>query len=901
MNTGDIKQPSVVYIGEIPLQSEDGMPRLWEKEVDELEELHRKGCDVAGWRDQDGSTLLHLAARETEKTDFLCSIGADVTIRDVEGRTPLHMAAIAGSISTALIHIRKGADINAKDDSGKTPLDYAKEKGIGFLDKHRILVGFGEEMIPEYYSNWFLNQAHLITSRISENVSKTAKRMIDLLIIHSFGKAANLSESTSKNIGLQGSPVLRKGGIYHRSVRSGLDHYISNILSWKLSVQPSQVFLVDSPLLEKALCRDFDKAGPISTVDDIKKLISSPLLNQNSSKPVLIDCTPFYRKGELHERVQLFWETVSSEKVYNIVPFGFIQYQGENILFLDDKQTRWDFNNTIESIIRKNGFVLSPDRQKKAILKLAALEDVLDNFAIPMVAPYKHEGLIPRVFDSFEDFLTHPALERFRQLSESNDAPPYLKILPEATVALLRGFRQSRVDQAFKKEGLSELLQLSYFKILNSIAMAAYRRNDIIKFMNEIELIHQQIQNILGILSLNNGYDETEFEAHALGKLTSGKNPVIPPEIKTARIHLKASAMRCLSSALSAVEEQKGTCKLHVALLKDSYYQETGFFADMKNYDISQLDGDRFSVDKDSAFGQKVEDPVDLCILEFRHNFTKGRRVYKTEDVKGQLLYMHEKGLLADKCTAVIDNTIDLECSAGIRDILHDPKIRDLIDEGRLNIVFIRSGQKFDMFGLDNYYAGVATIINNRKSFEKFNAFMELPDDCLRGLSYQGMTHLQVCGDRDKYRLAIMENTKKIYDMLPPEMIANEIEPKLFEIGKIDDDRQVFLDIKVGEDQDLLYAIARKICQMARKAKIPLLTKPSFSFPITNITIMGSKLRINPGLEGEENLRFFAECLMKLHKHVDLIARDASLSKDDKVFAMTEAISKYEVDRKSDD
>ena len=55
-------------------------------------------------------------------------IGRDVNAKDVNGFTPLHLAALFGHKEIAELLIAADADMNAKDnygDYGKTPLDYA--------------------------------------------------------------------------------------------------------------------------------------------------------------------------------------------------------------------------------------------------------------------------------------------------------------------------------------------------------------------------------------------------------------------------------------------------------------------------------------------------------------------------------------------------------------------------------------------------------------------------------------------------------------------------------------------------------------------------------------------------------------------------------------------------------
>ncbi|CAG9976150.1 unnamed protein product [Clonostachys byssicola] len=77
-----------------------------------------------------GSSALHELARgsrwwhHAQGLKYLIERGADLELRDTQGRTPLHRA-LAHSMTAARILVEAGADVNAVDDSGKTCLAYA--------------------------------------------------------------------------------------------------------------------------------------------------------------------------------------------------------------------------------------------------------------------------------------------------------------------------------------------------------------------------------------------------------------------------------------------------------------------------------------------------------------------------------------------------------------------------------------------------------------------------------------------------------------------------------------------------------------------------------------------------------------------------------------------------------
>jgi ankyrin repeat protein len=65
------------------------------------------------------------ATARTTVINELLDAGADVTLRNNSGQTPLHLAAREGKKHDIELLIREGADIHASDDDGQTPLQLA--------------------------------------------------------------------------------------------------------------------------------------------------------------------------------------------------------------------------------------------------------------------------------------------------------------------------------------------------------------------------------------------------------------------------------------------------------------------------------------------------------------------------------------------------------------------------------------------------------------------------------------------------------------------------------------------------------------------------------------------------------------------------------------------------------
>ena len=82
---------------------------------------------------QDGSSIIHFAVEQEDNTslhivDFLVSNSPDVVQKDLEGNTPLHVAARYGKLNCLkLLLLKTTGECNFLNSDHKTPLDIAKD------------------------------------------------------------------------------------------------------------------------------------------------------------------------------------------------------------------------------------------------------------------------------------------------------------------------------------------------------------------------------------------------------------------------------------------------------------------------------------------------------------------------------------------------------------------------------------------------------------------------------------------------------------------------------------------------------------------------------------------------------------------------------------------------------
>lgn len=98
----------------------------WAGQTETVEALIAHGAEVDA-RDIEGITPLYLAAThgQTEMVEALIASGADVNVHNDLGWTPLHRAGANGETETVKTLIASGADVNARDNEGNTALRWA--------------------------------------------------------------------------------------------------------------------------------------------------------------------------------------------------------------------------------------------------------------------------------------------------------------------------------------------------------------------------------------------------------------------------------------------------------------------------------------------------------------------------------------------------------------------------------------------------------------------------------------------------------------------------------------------------------------------------------------------------------------------------------------------------------
>jgi hypothetical protein len=515
----------------------------------------------------------------------------------------------------------------------------------------------------------------------------------------------------------------------------------------------------------------------------------------------------------------------------------------------------------------------------KAWVKVSTPAQIFKKSRVAQVKLATSDKPVPTIYKSFKDFIKNEE-PLFAQLSDVSAPAKHTsksllseeqKILTGGLVAMLKGLGESDKDvsEAFAQRGLGDLLQYSYFRINNAFREAILRRDDLLEFQKALDVVSLEIQMILSIVE--------PYGPDALNQLVVNRLQGEKGIIRDAQLELKAyaqpSAMRCLSTLLSSIQSQNGDKPINALIQKFCYYESSNSMVEASGINSSIFDGDKFNLAPDEALAE-VGEGIELFLCEFHHNISTEKQSYAAENVIGQIKELLRKGKTAQPLHVVIDSTLNLELSEDFEKLFNDPEVSECLASGKLSITLLRSAQKFDMLGFDNYYGGVATVVNNGKDFEAFNKRMGRPGEQLHGGNYQGLCHLYACASDqiEDYRRAIMKNTVDLYKLLPEKVLAAHQGP--VQVSEILDDTTCYLDVRFdsGLYPSVHEQFQKYFCRYCQVNQLPLTTRQSFGYANSNLVVIdesGKQMRISIGLEDRQCLECYAKFFEEFQDTID--------------------------------
>jgi len=128
------------------LEAQDVFDALKKNDAALVKSLLEENPALVNARDNDGRTLLHWAARapsmSIELMKFIIDKGADVDYKDANDMTALHAVCQRGEVEAARLLMERGGDVRAKDKTGNSPVSYALYRNS--LEILKLLIDMGK-------------------------------------------------------------------------------------------------------------------------------------------------------------------------------------------------------------------------------------------------------------------------------------------------------------------------------------------------------------------------------------------------------------------------------------------------------------------------------------------------------------------------------------------------------------------------------------------------------------------------------------------------------------------------------------------------------------------------------------------------------------------------------------
>ncbi len=461
---------------------------------------------------------------------------------------------------------------------------------------------------------------------------------------------------------------------------------------------------------------------------------------------------------------------------------------------------------------------------------------------------------LPKYYNTPAEFLRSSGLSTrgllTSRLGFDDEAKPHFQALGKGTVALLQGLMEVITEDQWADlcddEFRNEVVQSSLFSIIAELSTARMhmRDNNFDAFSQSIEITHAYLANLLEMIHPFDERDYGENYRRMIGAIPGIDQAYIKPGLcKTGM-----NAFTAITSAIAQTKERPVR-----AYGKGFYFEQAGVIG----YDNSL----ESILDDDSV------EQVDLYACQFFPNVEIGSDFthYEKGKVADEIHLILEKKPKTEHLTVAVDCTIDYVHSESMRELLTE--FKDEIEDGRLNFVFFRSGQKLDQFGMDTYYGAPFVQVNNGGDYwMPFNNIHEEEAFRTDPLSVQwfSLAFTSASLYLDKYRELIFENARKITDAVPERLKpADDLSSQTVRVNTFSDDMlPSFIDIKISGPMHGVRAkwLLARFYEKFQREGHAINTRASFGFIQPNFVIIqinevpdSTTIRLNPGINPEEN------------------------------------------------
>lgn len=557
---------------------------------------------------------------------------------------------------------------------------------------------------------------------------------------------------------------------YTRDPRSQISlNYKNSVESWKKRLPEPHEF----PLVLTRPCNPKNHLPNLVTLNCFDAIESLEVQPSQKNAKICVDLTPiFEKKGSSVEWLKT-WEAFKKTHLApgrnGIETRDYIFFQnheehslgGLRILPIHEEETESDYRFLLEWVSH-NG--------------LSANQVELDRWPTHHTICPINKSDIPTI-EPKANFLG--SIDSV--LKECETLSPQLQNLLRGTLKILKGLIDSIEPEqwsiALECPTKNALLNLIFRRIIEQFqALQGQEKPSLFETAQKIEVIHANLSSLLEIFSpLKHG----QYPTIAKKLLTS-----IPKELQECTSYgLHPSAMTTLGAVFKAVQTSSQKDPL-VLMGENSYFECVHVFKEFAKAKLTSEADDRDYRD------------VDLLLLQFNPVWKpQGVQAYELEDVYASI----------DRALAIRNNplTIALDFTLDTLNSFRNKKLletyRHEIENGRINMIFFRSGLKFDLFGMDNYCGAPFFMINNGSPF--WSAFEQLfVDPVLQTdrLSYDWfcLSFQNASEELREYQIQILKNTREILDQIPESLFHTQAKYRVIPVARAADPS--FIDIHVS-------------------------------------------------------------------------------------------------------
>jgi hypothetical protein len=482
------------------------------------------------------------------------------------------------------------------------------------------------------------------------------------------------------------------------------------------------------------------------------------------------------------------------------------------------------------ALLSLGGIRLGGVASRERIFSVTTLEQLLELKGLETVE-YAVSGPNVVYFNSKEDILRSNVFVQTRKKILDSQKPEFIN-LGLATFHLLRGFfeeiTEEQWDQINENPTTREVVQNTLYRLMTHLAKVNSNLDNFSEFTETMSLIHSELASLLILFS---PFKKGEFETTYLHNLKK----VIPRELLPhVKVGIGKSAMNVFAGINGIIHQT--TSNPQVAHSSGAYFEEVQLVG--PNRTLREVIKDR------------LIPKVDLYFSEFNPNISIDRTVkrYQRRDVIQEMTDLLASKPQTEYLTVAIDCTIDLVQSQKVRKLLkHFAKE---IEAGKLNFVFFRSGQKFDMLGMDNYYGAPFYMVNNGSS--RWKAFEDLTSrDTYKtdptSLQWFALANKYAAKQMDGYRKLIFQNCRRILNQVPVQLQpANNAKVWVCEVDEAM--APAFIDIKVGgtnrEAGEFQSYLEEELLSTFKKNGMEMYTRASFGFFHCNLNVMPLRMAL---------------------------------------------------------